>query len=180
MQPATFRAQVEALVQAEWRSVKASSRKATASPRDSVSWSYRITPPLPASWPPGGKGQVCYYAFAGGLRPALADAEVVAAPWARVVMDATGRQNPGLEILTPQLQELGIQGVRPLTKEEISIWDSRDAVEQEIYGLSRSVTRPDGAGRLKEFYCLFLKTHGAVGKAVRSRHREFFDWLGCE
>jgi hypothetical protein len=181
MNPKDLRRQVETLVKAEWRRVEASKSPA-ASPEDFVSWSYSISPVIPAAWPPDGKGLLYYYVYAYGLNlRRLADAQLTAAPWGRVKVDVTGRTAPSLEILTKQIEKIGPQGVRPLMAEEVAVFKTEDAVEEELFKLSRQT----GFGRtenpaIKRYYRLWCETNGTVVEQIRTRHQPFFKWVGCE
>jgi len=104
----------------------------------------------------------------------------VGALWARVTVDANGRVAPHLEILTRQIKEIGIQGVRPLRAEEIAVVKSYDAVEAQLYKLSREAARGNiDAPAIQRYFSLWCETSGTVAEQIRPYHKEFFHWLGC-
>jgi hypothetical protein len=172
--------QVEDLVKAEWKKLSTTVEPAKAID-DFVGWSYSISPAIPAVWPPDGKGLLYYYAYAYGLSPRFADAQLIAAPWGRVKVDVTGRAAPSLEILNKQIEEIGPQGVRPLMAEEIAVLDTEDAVEKQLWELSRRTGLGGTADdSVKRYYRLWCQTNGTVAEKIRARHKQFFDWLGCQ
>jgi hypothetical protein len=127
----------------------------------------------------GGKGVVYYYAFAYGMRIDLKDAQLVAAPWARITSE--GESTPRLEILEQEIKQIGVQGVRPLRKEEIKMFDQRAAIEEQIQTLSMKTSlHATDAKRLKEFFQLWCSTHGVIAEQLQPKHPEFFDWVGCK
>jgi hypothetical protein len=178
MNPQSLRQEVESLVKAEWTKIRAKLPRA-GSPQEFTSWEYQLTPPIPAAWPPDGQGVVYYYAFAYGTRMDLRDAQLVAVPWARITVD--GESTPRLEILEKEIKQVGIQGVRPLRKEEIEIFAQRAAVEEQIRKLA---TKTFLAGidpqPLREFFQFWCSTHGVVAEQLRPRHPQFFAWVGCK
>ena len=180
MNPNDIKKQVEAaeaLVKAEWRKIK----EPAGPPGQFVGWSPAVSPALPAAWPPDGKGQIHYYAYAYGFRPSLSDAQVVGAPWARVTVDATGRASPRLGILTRKVKEIGIQGVRPLRTDEIPVAKSYDAVEAELYKLSRQTSLANiDTSAIKRYFRHWCDTNGTMAEQIRPLHKAFFDWVGCK
>ena len=182
--PTSVKEQVGALVKQAWQEIKRATPRPkpsdAAGPPGDVGWDYVISPAFPSAWPPDGKGLVYYYAYATGLRMGLMDAEVVAAPWGRVKVDATGKQAPQMEILRKQLKEAGRQGVRPLKQEEIDIYKGKDAVEAQVSLLSRATSLKDvDAAALQRYYCQWLKDNGTVADEIRPFQIEFFKWLAC-
>ena len=175
-------AKVEALVKAEWERIPKPLPSGADNPGSAawIGWSYRISPPIPAAWPPDGKGVLYYYAYATGFQPAaLIDAERLGPVWARVKVDATGASAPRLEVLAKEINVVGTIGVRPLTQEEITVYDTGDAVVAQVCEVS---TKPDAkvldAPSVRKYYCAWSKDSG-VGKDIRTYHPEFFRWLGC-
>jgi len=181
MDAQSLRRQVESLIKAEWTKIDPT-RAMAKSIDEFKSWSFAVTPPIPAAWPPDGKGVVYYYAFAYGMNPSrLADGEWIAAPWARVKVDATGQAAPQLEMLTKGIKEVGIQGVRPLRDEEIKTLDQQAAVEEQIQTISKKTSlRGIDAKPLKQFFQLWCSTNGVIVEQLRSKHPQFFDWVGCK
>jgi hypothetical protein len=175
-------AKVEELVKAEWEKIPKPLPPGADNPGSAswIGWSYRISPPFPAAWPPDGKGIVYYYAYATGFQPAaLIDAERLGPVWARVKVDATGQEAPRLEVLAKEIKVVGTIGVRPLTQEEIAVYDTGDAVAAQVCEASRK-TDPKAldAPSVRKYYCAWSKDSG-VGDDIRKYQPEFFRWLGC-
>ena len=177
-----IQAKVEELVKAEWEKIPKPLPPGADSPGSTawIGWSYRISPPFPAAWPPDGKGIAYYYAYAAGFQPAaLIDAERLGPVWARVKVDATGQSPPRVEVLAKEIKVVGTIGVRPLTKEEIAVYDTGDAVVAQVYEASRKTdAKALDALSVRKYYCAWSKDSG-VGENIRRYHPEFFKWLGC-
>jgi len=183
--PIPPKGQVEALVKQSWPGIeKALPRPdlgdTSGPPGEVVGWDYVISPPFPGAWPPDGQGLLYYYAYASGFRPGLVDADVVAAPWGRVKVDATGEKAPQMELLHRQLREASIQAVRPLKQEEITAYQSKERVEAQIFLLSKA-SSPKGvdAAAIRQYYCLWSKDNGVVAHQIRPFHPGFLNWLDC-
>jgi len=143
-----------------------------------TSWQPRVSPPFPLAWPPDGSGAVDYYAYAFSFDPRLADGERLGAPWARVRVEGR-RGEPGLELLTKRIEDRGIQGVRPLSKQEAAIVRDSAAVEEKLLSILVSRQRwPILADDVREYYCLWVSVN-AVTKDIRPHHEAFFAWLDC-
>jgi hypothetical protein len=178
MEPQSRRQEIESLVQAEWKKLRDKLPR-PASPQESASWEYQLTPAIPAAWPPDGKGIVYYYAFAYGTRMDLRDAQPVAAPWARIT--SGGQSAPRLEILKKEIKQIGIEGVRPLRQEEIKIFDQRATVDGEIRNLaSKTSLAGIDPKRVRQFFQFWCSTHGVIAEQLRPRHPQFFAWVGCK
>ena len=94
-------------------------------------------------------------------------------------MDTTGQSPPRLELLAKEIKVVGTIGVRPLTQEEIAVYDTGDAVAAQVYEASRRTdAKALDAPSVRKYYCAWSKDSG-VGKNIRSYHPEFFKWLGC-
>jgi hypothetical protein len=173
---------VEELVKAEWEKTPKPLPPGANNPGSSawIGWSYQISPPFSGAWPPDGKGIVYYYAYATGFQPAaLADAERLGPVWARVKVDAAGQEAPQLEVLAKEIKVVGTIGVRPLTKEEIAVYSTGDAVEAQVYEASKKTdTKALDAASARKYYCAWSKDSG-VSKDIRTYHPAFFRWLGC-
>ena len=181
MESQSERQQVEALVKAEWGKPRAAI-PAPKSFDQYVSWQYAISPPVPASWPPDGSGLLYFYAFAYGANPTrLADGQFVAAPWARVRVDATGKSAPKLEILRKDIKGVGIQGVRPLTQDQITVLKTGSECEAQMFKLSQGTSLPIAdTEALRSCFTLWCATHGTVVEQLRPLHKDFFNWIGCK
>jgi hypothetical protein len=175
-------AKVEELVKAEWEKIAKPLPPGADNPGspDWISWSYRISPPFPAAWPPDGKGIVYYYADAAGFQPgALADAERLGPVWARVKVDITGASPPRLDVLAEEIKVVGTIGVGPLSQEDIELYKSRDSgVAQVCEASTKTDAKALDASAVRRYYCVWTKDSGQSEK-IRSYHPEFFKWLGC-
>ena len=175
----------EDLVQQAWQKIEQTLPPAKLSdlsgPPRGVVWNYVISPPFPAAWPPDGKGMVYYYAYASGFRMGLVDAEVVAAPWGRLTADALAGVSPKLEMLGERLTDAGVQGVRPLEPEEISVYKTKEAVEARILALSQSKSIPPADEKLiRLYFCQWRKGNGVIAGQIGKFHPGFFKWLECK
>lgn len=177
-----IQAKVEQLVKAEWEKIPQPLPPGADNPGSPgwIAWSYRISPPFPAAWPPDGKGLLYYYAYAAGLQPGvLADAERLGPVWARVKVDATAQSAPQLEILAKEIKVVGTIGVGPLRQEEVAIYGSREVVVAQVWEAStKTDAKALDAPSVRKYYCAWSKDSG-VGENIRRYHPEFFKWLGC-
>lgn len=181
MDSESYRKQVETLVKTAWGKIDATNPP-QKSLGDFVSWRHAISPPIPASWPPNGKGVLYYYAFAYGTSPArLADGQFVGAPWAKVTVDVKGDSPPQLEILRDDIKEVGIQGVRPLATDEIAALKQRPEAEARVMELSKETSLPPGPSEsMRSYYSLWCATNGTIAGQLRPHHKDFFTWVGCK
>jgi hypothetical protein len=84
-----------------------------------------------------------------------------------------------VEVLAKEIKVVGTIGVRPLTKEEIAVYDTGDAVATQVYEASRKTdSKALDAPSVRKYYCAWSKDSG-VSKEIGTYHREFFRWLGC-
>ena len=137
-------------------------------------WSPRLTPPLPAVWPPDGKGGYVVHAFAAAMRPSLHDGEEVAAPWIRFQLGGGALESRDLGTL----RRLGMQGVRPLNAAEAEVARTADAAEQAVVALTKT-TRSDPAPLVKRYYCQWASNNAVIGAELKRLHAGFFTALGC-
>ncbi len=176
---------VESLVKQAWAAVQreqsaAQSHDTNGQPSGVVGWQYVISPPFPCQWPPKGQGEICYYAYARGLRFGLTDAEAIAAPWGRVRWDVSGRRPPRMEVLSKGLREAGIQGVRPLLPQEMAIYKTAKAVEARLLVIARASTLKGDESAIHRYYCRWSKDNGVAADQIRPFHPGFFSWLDCK
>jgi len=140
-------------------------------------WSPAVSPPFPLAWPPDGSGAADYYAFATAFDPRLADGRRLGGPWARVHVE--GRGEPRLVGLASRIEDRGIQGVRPLSKQEVTVFRDAAAMEDKLLSILVSPQRiPIVADDVREYYCLWVSVNG-VAQDIRPRHEAFFAWLDC-
>lgn len=152
------------LIANEWRNIE----------RKEFGWQYRISPPFPAEWPANKDHQVIFYAFAAMINPQkISDGEHIAAPWATVRLDAAGLTPPTITIIEKSPVDLGIQGVRPLNKEETDSYKDMGFAEDAILKSSDS-------NAVKKAYCVWIKNNSVISGKIKLSQQSFFDWLKCE
>ena len=166
---------VKPLLEEKWKEL--ARRVPSFHSRQNEFWSYRITLPFPAFWPPASENPLVYYAVPYGIDPGkLADAELVGAPWARIAFHQSLPLR--LELLEKKIVKLGIQGVRPITQKEKEIYSS----EKEITGyLAKLSSPPDESApevkQLRDFYRRWKSHNGVLADRLVEYHRSFFNWL---
>ena len=175
---------LKTLLDAQWENVKpiVPIRPGEDPRRGGVFWEYRISPPFPSHWPPDVNLQLFYYVYAAGLGPStLVDGEHVAAPWGRVEMDPRGPGGAKFTRLSEKLREIGIQGVRPLTQEEVAIFKKKTAAQAYLATLTSLTDENEEAVRmLQQYFCKWCQFNGGIVAEIRSAHKQFFLWLGCK
>lgn len=165
---------VEAVVFKAWEQVQPKGLPKT--PFDL--WHERLTPVFPDQWLPRASNTLSYYAYAYRLGQHLSDGEHQSAPWARIRVKGPNDAEPQLELLSKTIRESGIQGVRPLSKAEISIYKGGETLKAAILGMK---TAPDRklAARIKAYYCQWLRHNGRISSHIVPNHKPFVHWLAC-
>lgn len=146
-------------------------------------WMYYISPPFPSIWPPKPNLRLYYYAYAQGLdfTGGLVDAVYIAASWARVKLDIKGNKSPELERLSNRIEEIGIQGIRPLSEEEMAIFEKGASAQAFLGNLTTLPDRKEqSVSELIDYYCTWLRLNAAIASDIRSFHEAFFKWLQCD
>lgn len=114
-------------------------------------WQYRVSPPFPATWPSSKDAPVVFYVYATKFNPMrIMDGVHVAAPWAEIQVDPTNASPPKVTIKKKKLVDIGIQGVRPLKKEEINS------------------------------QCAWIKNNSVIAKQIEPLQQSFFASLECK
>ncbi|MBZ5565159.1 MAG: hypothetical protein LAP13_22400 [Acidobacteriia bacterium] len=176
-----IRAEVDKVIQAQWVEIAKAIPPVPGDPGSPgwISWEYRISPPFPETWPPKGTGRVFYYAYAAGRELSIVDGERLGPVWARVAVNAKTGSPPHVEILTREIKILGTVGVRPLTNDEVRIFQQGDAVEKQIHAvLSQTDLKGLDAKAVRGYYCAWCQNTG-MDEQIRKLHPEFFKWLSC-
>lgn len=142
-------------------------------------WSPQFTPGLPATWPPRGRPpRLVWYGFAyGRFNPtSLVDAVEVGSLWGRVVQIGAGASPTyDYELLTRRVEPLGVQGVRPMSAEEISAAEDLPRAEHKLASTRfPRLFRHPFAGP----YASWLSTNGVIAARLRPTHGAFLDWIG--
>ena len=170
------------LLDAEWRKMESKMEGQPKRP-PGVFWDYVISPPFPSIWPPDKNSCLYYYAYAAGhdLRGGLADGIHVSAPWGRAEVEIGRRTSLKFKPLASKIKTIGIQGVRPISKDELAIYEGKESAETYLGTLT---TLPDeneqGVIELKKYYCTWCTHNGVIVEEIRRHHQQFFQWLGCE
>ncbi|MFT3707988.1 MAG: hypothetical protein QM817_10065 [Archangium sp.] len=153
-----------AQVEAVWKPLKPV-EKPTSRPSG---WSWRLTPALPAEWPPkSNAATVIRYAFAAAQDPLIRDGEPTTPPFASI--EIAPDDSVKVTALTKSLGATQIQGFKPITKDEAD-------------RLSADLLEPARAGQMSNLrvsWCLWLKYNGVVGAQLKAKHAAFFDALDC-
>ena len=142
---------------------------------DQREWQMLVSPAFPHGWPPApnSRGSVVRYAFATRLKPGVADGAEMAAPWARVTLEAGGAQR--VERLSQRLRPLGIQGVRPLGPAEITLAGREtEAAERLLAGGTMATD-----SLVRDVTCGWISRQGVVAATITPLHPEFVRWLAC-
>lgn len=133
-----------------------------------MSWDLRLTPALPAQWPPtSNSAPVVRYAYGAAFDPSI-HGERNSAPFAMVEIAGDGATK--VTQLTKALEQLEIQGVRPITKGEAEL-QSGDLIAPARAGQMSSLRVP---------WCTWKRNHGVVSKHLEQKHAAFFEALQCD
>jgi len=168
------------LLDAQWENLE---KPGSPGAVPTVLWSYRVSPPFPSKWPPESKRSFHYYVYGYGfdLKRGLADAVLMAAPWAKVEVVCQRGIPLKVEVLSKRIREIGIQGVRPLSAEEIKVYDRRKEMEDYFFSLDAMPTETRQETRwLKQYYRTWVGGNGVLVQEIQYRHKSFFEWLGFQ
>jgi hypothetical protein len=95
-------------------------------------------------------------------------------------VDTEGKRDPKFKLLAGTIREIGIQGVRPLTQKETTIYKRKEAVQAFLGSLAGM---PDetamGVKEIRTYYCTWFGLNGVIAGEIRPCHENFFNWLGC-
>jgi hypothetical protein len=177
---------IKTLVDPEWDEIRPRSTPENTYPdrMPKVFWSYQITLPLPAPWPPTADRKLHYYVYAIGqdVSGGLSDGHFLAAPWARVVGSPEGESSLKLEFFNNKIEPIGIQGVRHLTREEHELYERWPEQKVLTYfadlKAARHTSKPETPD-FKKFFCTLIR-HNGIYTRLRPRHEGFFRWLKCQ
>lgn len=141
-----------------------------------MSSTVRLTPPLPAAWPPNGRTFV--YAYAARFDPSLHDAERTTPPWGRLVItNDAGRAALAFDERATQLGAAEPQGFRPVGKDDPIVAQQKPAQASVLNATSEAAL---DAVAVRAYYCAWFRYNGVVAARVRPRHAEFVRWLACK
>lgn len=148
--------------------------------RPLIAWSYQITPPFPSEWPLRPKNRLVYYVYATGhdMSGRLADGVYIAAPWVQVEKPLNGEQPVEIRMLNTELRTVGIQGIRPLSRDEV-LFGQEEPIERWFAILLQSMPNPDSQAlrALKRFYQSWCSQNGAILETFSAEHRAFLQWV---
>lgn len=169
---------LESLVEKEWQRLK-SSYSFTPSHTQSIAWVYRFTPPLPLLWPPKASHNMVFYGYPQGLTPGpLADGEHIGEPWVKV--EVVAARAPRVRVLLEEIKSLGIQGVRPLSKDETRMERHQEQGPRLVTELARLPKNDEPAvEKIRSYYCMWIRHNGVIAKHLAGTHADFFEWLQC-
>jgi hypothetical protein len=145
-------------------------------------WDYYVSPPFPAQWPPDADRRFYYYIYAMGQNPQkLSDGSYLSAPWGRIEVVRKRNIPPIFMRLSKKLIEIGIQGVRPLSREEALIYENKEAAETYLGTLDSSPAEDSkNAQLLREYFCTWCRHNGVISEEISKLHTPFFLWLRCK
>jgi hypothetical protein len=162
-------AKVRAVAELEW---KQSLAPKNADPADAafIGWRTDLSDPFPKTWP-SVDGTLVFYAFARGMNPlVLRDGEFVGPTWARIIYSAQYKKTE-LTLLDLRLESRGVQGVRPLSQDELELLKLKPLAA--LLGSRNAATEQ----ALKSYYRLQRSLGNVPAEAVTA-HAAFFEWLG--
>jgi hypothetical protein len=167
------------VIDAEWKKTGQGSRGDLRDP-PGVFWEYAISPPFPFRWPPDAGQRILYYLYATGHDPQhLADGVRISAPWGIMTVTGIKKSPPEFRRLMAGVREIGVQGVRPLQREEVLVYEQQEAFEPYLETLAGIPGENDkGARLLREYYTLWRSHNGVIAEELRKYHDPFFTWLG--
>ncbi|MFP2908910.1 hypothetical protein ACLESD_28445 [Pyxidicoccus sp. 3LFB2] len=163
-------AKVTALAEQKWKETLALKK---GNPADAafIGWQTRLSDPFPMAWP-SVEQTLVFYALARGMNPmVLRDGEYVGPTWARIIYSARNHQAE-LTLLDDRLESRGVQGVRPLRREEFEV------LKRKPLELLLRERTADEEQQLKAYYCL-QRSLGNIPPEAVAAHADFFQWLDC-
>lgn len=169
--------EVEGLLKRDWMEI-ARKYPLDVNERGAIAWNFRVTPPFPAQWPPDPERKVVYHAYPEGAVLHGGDCLVVGKPWASII--ASAGSESAIRILRHSIAELGPQGFRPLSSEEVAVARASTAGPMRLRELSSIPSAgSDDARVVRDYYCGWIGGNGVIASQLESRHGDFFSWLDC-
>jgi hypothetical protein len=139
-----------------------------------LGWSHAATPPFPERWPLTPDTHVHAYGYAYRTSPASPQVLLTAGPYA-VATSGLDLRAPSITILATRFEELGPQGMFPLSAGFLARLRALPATHFAT-ALTRAL-EPAELAALGTRYAFFRKCHGVICNAVKGRHVAFFQWL---
>lgn len=169
------RSETAAKLDEAWRGVAEQLQRNASPSRSPIHWDYKVTPAFPftaGERPPS----VAYYAFAYGLSSDFADAVVVAAPWAEIVLTLERMDAPDVRF-GPGEQLSDVQGDEPLSDSDQAIYRMAPVIERQLFEAIKNETSVNGfpgADSILRFYRTWIRHNGVIAGHVRPFHEDFF------
>jgi len=165
---------IKSLLESKWKTLKKSADA-------EVLWiAHQVTPAFPSTWPPAEGLQLIYYVYAYGnhsdVRRQIVDGHLISVPWACICKDMAPDSQPVVEFLLGELRSLGIQGFRPLSSDELAIYEQTARIEESLGRLTKGSSDRDYQA-LKVFYGTWLGLNGVIGEEIAKHHAGLFRWL---
>lgn len=176
----SVKARFKQVLDREWEKVNPNRDEHPGRGPPRVFWNYQISPAFPSEWPPRRAAPLYYYLYASGIDAQVVDAERLSKPWARLDIRRNSDGSAQLQILSKGISEIGLQGVRPLTEEEASVYALEPQIEaylQSSDSVPQDTTKE--AELLRSYYCAWSGDRGVVGE-IQPYHESFFSWLLCD
>ena len=166
---------VENMARAKWEELMAPQyRKAKMGDPKFVSWSLKISPPIPNDWPLGKERSVTYYLSARGVNfGEVRDGEIEGSVWGSFSLELKDGAEPKFNEINDRIERKGIVGVRPLTDTEIK------TLQTDPLPLFKGKLSKKNEEKIKRFYCL-QKSLGQIGEEIQGMNPIFFNWLSCD
>lgn len=159
------------IAEREWKArVVPRLQKTDLADPNQVTWSLRVSDPIPREWPPF-SGHFLYYAHARGRSRMFADIEIIGPVWAIIDLDPSAKAKPALTEQATRITKLGMQGLRPLTKQEKVALDPK---VMELLTKKKLASREEG--KLRGYYATQRKLGNVPEFAIDQNH-DFFSWV---
>lgn len=130
---------------------------------------------FPASWPDDGKHLTVYfYARIFDPNRHIADGEICGTVWAKALVERSSRRVLTVTRLVDKVEELGIQGIRPIHKEEGAVLTLGDIAAREA-----PVKTAAEKKKVRDYYCLWRKLDGVIDEKIAPHEKAFYKWLDC-
>jgi hypothetical protein len=167
---------IKGLVDKEWAKIDLED----STERENVIWSCLMSPPFPLDWPPVPGSRFRYYIYAVGndISGNLRDGCHVAAPWALVDLSVEEELDPEITVVSNKLQDIGIQGVEPLSQREQEVYERANDIQRYLCSLQALPKESSEEIRnLREYYCNWSRNNGMLETRIKPHHKRFFEWL---
>jgi len=167
---------IEILVDREWAKIDLED----STEREKVIWSCLTSPPFPLDWPPVPRSRFRYYVYAVGndISGNLMDGCHIAAPWALVDLSVQEKIDPGIIVVSNKLEDIGIQGVEPISESEQKVYERANDIQRYLCSLQALPEESsEEIQNLRDYYNNWLKDNGVLATTISPHHKRFFEWL---